>query len=276
MKQGHWKNYYEVLRVSPNAVPEVITAAYKRLKHLYHHALSDKTKESPFFSAMMDDVNEAYKVLSDPIRRAKYDRIFEVKYDSQEAEAEEPTTKEIVDLMGVVAQDALERKERKNWRILRWSKVIQRAILIAVISLLLILAGGTSFAFAQPEHTLATPFKGVAITVTELSAGAISLIEDARRVIATYEHNIVSTALQSLRVIEGLREVPPVTVPTNDMANFPSPEYPLFPDYLNKRFSQFKYTADSNGIISVDTSGATTDALLEKIKHLLNRLAESE
>jgi len=272
----NWKNYYGILRVNPNAEAEAITAAYKRLVHLYHHTLSDKTKKSPFFSEMMNDVNEAYQVLSEPIRRTAYDRIFFAKYNSPDVAIEESTREGISDLMRLVAQDVFEKKRRIQWRIPGWSKVTQRAILIAVISFLSIFLGGTSLAFAQPEHALAAPFKGVAITVTMTSSEAISLIEGIRRLVATYERNIVSTALQSMRVIEGVGEVPPVTVSTNDMARFPSPEHCLFPDYLDKRFSQFKYTVDSNGIVNVDPSGATTDVLLKKIKQWLDRLVEGK
>jgi len=147
-----------------------------------------------------------------------------------------------------------------------WNKVAERAILIAVISLILIFAGGASFASVKPENALATPLDGKATSVVETSSEAIGLIGDVRRVVAAYERNVVSTMLQAMRVIEGSSEVPPVIVPTNDMARFPSAEYPLFPEYVEKRFSQFKYTVDNNGIISVDTSGATTDALLDKVE----------
>jgi len=156
--------------------------------------------------------------------------------------------------------------KRGNRRVLGWNKTAKRAVLIAAISLILIFVGGTSFASVKPEHPLATPFKSEAITVLETSSEAIDLIDDISRVVATYERNIVSTMLQSMRVIEGSREVPPLIVPTNDMARFPSAEYPLFPEYVEKRFSQFKYTVDNNGIVSVDASGATTDAFLEKIE----------
>lgn len=196
----------------------------------------------------------------------------------------EGTTKqEISVLMKLVAKEVskgeLVAKEEKRRVIIvkpalgRWAL---RATLIAGVILALVLAGGTAFAFAEPQHTLATPFKGVAITVAEASSAPVRLIEDIRGVVATYERNIVSTALQSMRVTEDLRDVPPITVPTNDMARFPSPEHPLFPQYLDKRFSQFRYTVDKDGIVSVDKSTATTDAFLKKIAEWLNRLKEEE
>lgn len=106
--------------------------------------------------------------------------------------------------------------------------------------------------------------------------GAVELIEVVRGVGATSERKIVSTTLQSMRIQEGMKIVPAVTVPTNDMACFPSQECCLFPDYLDKRFSQFRYTVSSKGIVSVDTSWATTDDFIENIKQLIKRLEQGK
>ena len=272
----NWKDYYRILRISPDVEPEAITVAYKRLAYVYHRVLSNRTKKSPFFSEMMDDVNEAYQVLSNPIRRTAYDGIYLAICNSHYTQIEEPTKVEILDAIAWLTQEVSKGRRRVDWLMPRWKKVIQQATLAAVALLLLMLFGGTSLAFAKPEHSMATPFKGIAITVTEAPNAVISLIEDIRGVAAGYERNIVSTALQSMRVIEGLKKIRPVAVSTNDMAYFPSSKHPLFPDYLDKRFSQFKYTVDSRGIVSVHTSGATTDALLEKIEQLLGRLAQGD
>ena len=148
--------------------------------------------------------------------------------------------------------------------------VAQQAISMAIISVLLITTVGTSAAIANHEHTLATTLKGIASTLVRTSTAPMSLIEQVRGVAAIYERNIVSELLQSMRVIEGLHDIPPVTVPTSDMAHFPVAEYSLFPDYIETRFSQFKYTVDSNGIVSVDTSVATADTLTERIEFLLH------
>jgi len=155
-----------------------------------------------------------------------------------------------------------------------WGKVAQRTALTVVVLLLLILISGTTFAFAQPKHAFASPFKGIAIALTDTSYDAVGLIENVRYVVAGYERNIISTALQSMKVTEDLDTIPEVSVPTNDMACFPSAEHRLFPDYLDSRFSQFKYTIDYYGIVQVDTSGATTDAFLKRINKLLYRFAE--
>jgi len=62
-------NLYEVLQVSAKASPEVVQAAYRVLARLYHPDVND----SPNAARMMRQVNAAYRVLSDPERRAKYD-----------------------------------------------------------------------------------------------------------------------------------------------------------------------------------------------------------
>ncbi|MFC1943079.1 J domain-containing protein [Chloroflexota bacterium] len=267
-----WKDYYEILRVSPNSEAETITSAYKRIVHLYRNVLSDSTKESPLFSGMMTDTKEAHRVLSDPITRTEYDRIFWAKYNLQNTGIEEPIKDETLDALVLVAQEVSKWKRRTYWRIQRWDKVTKRAILAAVLALVLMFSGGTSFAFAKPEHPLATPFKGIAVTLTKASIGTIGLIDDVRGITATYERKIVSTALQSMRVEEGLKRIPSVTASTNDMASFPSREHGLFPDYIEKRFSQFKYTVDNGGSVSLDTSRATTDAFLEKVNQLFEQL----
>jgi curved DNA-binding protein CbpA len=74
----NWKNYYEILQLSPNAEPAVVAAAYRRLSQMYH---PDMVKD-PTVSSRMTDINEAYEVLSDSARRAKYDYIFNIKYEN--------------------------------------------------------------------------------------------------------------------------------------------------------------------------------------------------
>lgn len=63
------KNYYKILQVDPSAESEVIIAAYKRLSLKYH----PDTSSSPEANRRMQEINEAYQVLKDPIRRADYD-----------------------------------------------------------------------------------------------------------------------------------------------------------------------------------------------------------
>ena len=63
-------DYYAVLQVSPEADREVIGAAYRRLAAKYHPDVN----ASPDAADKMKRLNEAYEVLSDPVRRVAYDR----------------------------------------------------------------------------------------------------------------------------------------------------------------------------------------------------------
>jgi len=150
------------------------------------------------------------------------------------------------------SQPALEEESGEVGKKVRiWSKVTRQAVLAVTGLLLLVIFSGTALAFARPERAMASPFKGMAITLTETGYGAVGLIENVRYVVSGYERNIVSTALQSMKVTEDLDVIPEVGTPTNDMACFPSAECRLFPDYLDSRYSQFN---------------ATTDVFLKKIK----------
>ncbi len=63
------KNYYEILEVDKNASYEIIEKAYKTLAKKYHPDLqnSDKSQNK------MQQINEAYEILSNDFKRREYD-----------------------------------------------------------------------------------------------------------------------------------------------------------------------------------------------------------
>ena len=65
------RDYYEVLELSKGASDADIKKAYRKLAKKYHPDVNpgDKTAEAKF-----KEINEAYEVLSDPQKRARYDQ----------------------------------------------------------------------------------------------------------------------------------------------------------------------------------------------------------
>ena len=69
MDQQQIPDYYETLQVSRRSDPMMITRAYRLLVAFYHPDNKETGNE-----ALFRDVLESYRVLSDPVRRAAYDR----------------------------------------------------------------------------------------------------------------------------------------------------------------------------------------------------------
>lgn len=65
------RDYYEVLGVSRNATEDEIKKAYRQLAKKYHPDMNQGNKEA---EAKFKEVNEAYEVLSDKDKKAKYDQ----------------------------------------------------------------------------------------------------------------------------------------------------------------------------------------------------------
>jgi len=63
-------DYYEILKLLRSANPDEIKAAYRRLAAEFH---PDKNSGN---ADKFREINEAYKVLSDPQKKVKYDRGF--------------------------------------------------------------------------------------------------------------------------------------------------------------------------------------------------------
>ncbi len=67
-----FKDYYKILGVSPNASEKEIKSAFRRLARKYH---PDMNPNDPQAEERFKEINEAYEVLSDPQKRAKYDQM---------------------------------------------------------------------------------------------------------------------------------------------------------------------------------------------------------
>lgn len=81
------QDYYHILGLSQTATAAQIRTAFKRLAMQYH---PDRSPNNPMAEEIFKQVNEAYHVLSDPLKKAKYDSRFytyETQSSTQAAEA---------------------------------------------------------------------------------------------------------------------------------------------------------------------------------------------
>ncbi len=125
------RDYYEILNVPPDATQEEIHRAYRRLAREYHPDVS----KDPQAEEKFKEINEAYQVLSDPQKRAEYDRmrrglgrvpvdfgfgspfedLFEAFFGGVRAAAEEPRPERGADLrydLEITLEEAAHGTER--------------------------------------------------------------------------------------------------------------------------------------------------------------------
>ena len=82
----NYKDYYKDLGVGKNATAAEIKKAYRALANKYH---PDKTKGDKIAEEKFKDINEANEVLSDPVKRKKYDQ-FGADWKQYEAAGAQP------------------------------------------------------------------------------------------------------------------------------------------------------------------------------------------
>ncbi len=81
-------DYYRVMGVAPDATPDQIKTAYRKLARRYH---PDVSKE-PDTVKKFTEIGEANEVLEDPVRRAAYDKLRSDGWrDGQEMHAQPPS-----------------------------------------------------------------------------------------------------------------------------------------------------------------------------------------
>ena len=82
------KDYYDILEVGPDAEPEVIEAAYRRLERRYQpdvYTAADAAER-------IRELDQAHAVLGDPARRALYDRVrYHALGEGRQPESEVPS-----------------------------------------------------------------------------------------------------------------------------------------------------------------------------------------
>lgn len=71
-----FKNYYDTLGISRNATQDQVRSAYRKLARR-HHPDCAKEADKALAEEKIKEINEAYEVLKDPVKREKYDRLGE-------------------------------------------------------------------------------------------------------------------------------------------------------------------------------------------------------
>lgn len=72
------KDYYEILGISKNASEDEVKKAYRKLAKKYHPDMNSGDKEA---EAKFKEINEAYEVIGDKDKRAKYDQFGHAAFD---------------------------------------------------------------------------------------------------------------------------------------------------------------------------------------------------
>ncbi|HEY9744661.1 MAG TPA: J domain-containing protein [Oculatellaceae cyanobacterium] len=83
------KDYYKILEIQPDASLEVLTNAYRALVRKYHPDLYHTRLKGPM-NARMQELNEAYETLNNPIRRAEYDKRYQAALQEQNTRKLQP------------------------------------------------------------------------------------------------------------------------------------------------------------------------------------------
>jgi DnaJ domain len=84
------KDYYSILRVSRSADVQTIKRAYRRLVQQYHPDINPDPKAAD----LTKEINEAYDVLSDPVKKSEYDFRLINPYQQQSPQPQQPAPRQ--------------------------------------------------------------------------------------------------------------------------------------------------------------------------------------
>lgn len=118
-------DYYQILRVAPDAPPESIKAAYRKLQREHHPDVNGGDPAAHDRSAL---INLAYQELRDGIRRANYDRVRSV---CQGGAAGRPRTAPIRSRLLLLNLSFLRALNPRRWTICIVSTAAASCVLLA-------------------------------------------------------------------------------------------------------------------------------------------------
>lgn len=153
-----FKDYYIILGLTPDATPQDIKTAYRKLSKKFH---PDHNPDDSFFVERFRDIREAYDVLGDPYKRQTYDfnyryrSISEIEKNIKEREAE-------VELQRKVNKKwERELKQREEEIDLKTDKKIMIYAIVAVAVLALIIFFATRVSDKADKEELPAILKSI-------------------------------------------------------------------------------------------------------------------
>ncbi len=106
------RDYYEVLGVPRSATADELKKAYKELARKYH---PDRNQDDPSAEDKFKEASEAYRVLSDPEQRKRYDRFGHQAFDGQGPGGFDPTDfGSVGDVLEGIFGDLFARRRRQR------------------------------------------------------------------------------------------------------------------------------------------------------------------
>lgn len=106
-----FKNYYKILGLTNNirATQDEIKSAYREQAKKYHPDVNKNAEER------FKDINEAYRILSDPIQKRKYDKSW-YNYIGKKIKKENMSSKEVRvnDIVNMFFGENMSKKMKKN------------------------------------------------------------------------------------------------------------------------------------------------------------------
>ena len=106
------KTLYEILEVSETASKEIIEKAYKVLAKKYHPDLQ-KQENKEKAEQKMKQINDAYEILSDDLKRKKYDEELKSKRQQEEIKKNENIHNQNYNQQQNITEQELKNMEQK-------------------------------------------------------------------------------------------------------------------------------------------------------------------
>lgn len=117
------RHYYDALELTPAASPREITEAFRLLAGVWHpDRFKQGSRSWTLANSKMQELNAAYEVLKDPVRRAAYDRNFlsqPVETDGPGESGRPADTRAVLESLTIEQERLIDRNRRRYGKALR-------------------------------------------------------------------------------------------------------------------------------------------------------------